>query len=340
MILKERDEREHRDNDKFSQAGANAEEQKAFYLKRAFRDNPEVWVFNDLRYKATDNDVAQIDHLVLHRSGFILIESKSVTTRVRVNENGEWERLWNNRWPGMSSPIKQAERQAEFLRNGLQPERDKLLGKMLFGKIQMGFRKVPFEVLVAISDTGSIDRKGKSPEVTKADLIPDRVREIVKRHKKARSLFSPTNLNLKCYDGIFHFKDEEIEAIRIWLIDHHYPESLECAGAASKQNPSVHEPATPYVSPTPKSSSLVVTHPDTPPTSGVGKCRECGKQSQIIWGRHNYFWKCPSCGTNMPIKEYCPKCRGKLKLRKRKNQFFKYCEPCSSGESLYYEAKH
>jgi hypothetical protein len=79
MICKERDKGKHPTHDKLSEAEARAEKQMAFYLKRAFRDDSEAWVFNDLRYQADDDDAAQIDHLVLHRSGFILVESKSVT---------------------------------------------------------------------------------------------------------------------------------------------------------------------------------------------------------------------------------------------------------------------
>lgn len=98
MICKERDASQQTDNDIFSQAGAKAEEQMAFYLRREFGSDPEVWVFNDLRFETESGDAAQIDHLVLHRSGFILVESKSVTSKVRARANGEWERIWNNHW--------------------------------------------------------------------------------------------------------------------------------------------------------------------------------------------------------------------------------------------------
>ena len=336
MICKERDEHEHPDHDKFSAAGAKAEEQMAFYLKRAFRDDPEVWVFNDLRYETEDDDAAQIDHLVLHRSGFILIESKSVTSKVRIHQNGEWERLWNNHWQGMPSPIKQVERQAEFLRNALEADQDQLLGKMFFGRMQMKFRNAPFEILVAISDSGSINREGDFPEVTKADLVPDRVREIIKRHKKARSLLS-LNLDFKSNDGIFNFKDEEIESIRRWLTGYHCPQTKANAtvqqGSSSPQPPvEIQPPASPAV---PVADIRNVVSPST----GLGICQKCGTQSEILWGKFGYYWKCPSCQANMPIKEYCPNCRGKMKLRKDKKRFFKYCEPCKTPESLYYEAK-
>ena len=83
MICKERNPSEHPEHDKFADAGAKAEAQMAFYLKRAFSDDPDVWVFNDLRFRSDEEDVAQVDHLVMHRSGFIVIESKSVTSKVR-----------------------------------------------------------------------------------------------------------------------------------------------------------------------------------------------------------------------------------------------------------------
>ena len=56
----------------------------------------------------------------------------------------------------------------------------------------------------------------------------------------------------------------------------------------------------------------------------------------IKWGRYGYYWKCLQCDTNMPIKEFCPSCKTKQKLRKEKNRFFIFCEPCET-EELYVE---
>ena len=338
MICKERDKREHPAHDKLSEAGAKAEEQMAFYLKRAFRDDPEAWVFNDLRYPADDDDAAQIDHLVLHRSGFILIESKSVTSRVRIHQNGEWESLWNKHWQGMASPIKQVERQVEFLRTALQAYRDQLLGKLFFGHMQMGFRNAPFEIFVAISDSGSIDREGDFPEVTKADLVVDRVRDIIKRHKKARSLLS-LNLSLKSNDGIYNFKDEEIESIRLWLTGRHCPQ-LSTANAPVQERSSLPQPPAAIQPPiVPAATVAQDVRSTVPPSTGLGICRECGTQCEILWGKYSYYWKCPKCQTTMSIKEYCHNCKTEMKLRKEKLRFFKYCKPCKTPESLYFEAR-
>ena len=334
MICKERDKLEHLDTDPFSQAGAKAEEQMAFYLKRVFRDDTQIWVFNDLRFVSDDGDVAQIDHLVLHRSGFILIESKSVTSKVRIHENGEWERLWNNHWQGMASPVKQVERQIDFLRLALNVEREKLLGKLILGTGQMGFRNVPFEVLVAISDRGSILREGEAREVVKADQVPDRVREIVRRHKKARGVLG-LNLDLKSNDGLYNFKDREIKAISDWLMHYHNPRPTKADVPSPPAAPTVQETSASYaaLSPATRSSPAGAE----PLRQGMGKCQKCGGQSEILWGRYGYYWKCRACDANTPIKEYCPTCKSKMKLRKAKTRFFKFCEACHT-ESLYYQA--
>ncbi len=92
MILKKIDSK--RSTDKFAKAGDKAEKQMAFYLERYFGDDERIVIINDLRLKL-NNDVAQIDHLVIHEFGFIIIESKSVTTKVSVNEQGEWIRHFN-----------------------------------------------------------------------------------------------------------------------------------------------------------------------------------------------------------------------------------------------------
>ena len=49
MILKERDKEEHPYRDKFSVAGAKAEDTLGFYLRRGFSHSTDAHVINDLR---------------------------------------------------------------------------------------------------------------------------------------------------------------------------------------------------------------------------------------------------------------------------------------------------
>lgn len=334
MICKERDPGEHPENDKFAVAGAKAEKQMAFYLRRAFVDADELWVFNDIRLKDDTDDRAQVDHLILHRHGFIIIESKSVSTGVSVNQHGEWVRFWNNRPQGMPSPIGQAKRQIEFLRRMLQANREELLGKAL-GIMQKGFRNCPFEILVSISDDGTIKREIELPEVVKADQVTDRIREIVKRHKKAASLFSKMEWN--SMDGVYNFSDAEVARISSFLLEHHCPLSaVSYANTAAAVK--VCEPHANYaVSPAPVAEQELVSAASPAVESGLGICDKCGEQCLIKWGRYGYYWKCIHCDKNMPIKELCTSCNQKIKLRKDRNRFFSYCDLCKTPEHLYCE---
>ena len=224
MILKERDAAEHRDGDDFSRAGAKAEQQMSHYLRRAFGDDPDVLVLNDVRLEVEDEvkEALQIDHLVIHRHGLILVESKSVTGRIRVNEQGEWVRTWSSGSRGMPSPVLQAIRQADLLKKALHASKDQILGKFLFGKLQKGFRNCPFEVIVAISDQGIIERGKEIPELCKADQVPERVKLILDRHNKA-ARFIGGNLGWSSKDGVMEFSEEERRLIASFIVEHHYP---------------------------------------------------------------------------------------------------------------------
>lgn len=176
MIIKEMDRVETDDPNLI--AGKKAERDVAFYLKRAFGDRHDVLVFNDLRLEY-DEDAAQMDHLVLTRYGLIIVESKSVTTKVKVNEHGEWMRLFNGSWKGMPSPVQQSQRQADFLGKFLRAHTEAVLGKIL--GLQKGFGNFRRDILVAISDSGIIERPKTLPlaEVVKADQVVDKISAII-----------------------------------------------------------------------------------------------------------------------------------------------------------------
>ena len=64
----EKEKQNEKTTNQLKQQGNSAEEQMAFYLRRAFADNKDVWVFNDL-YVEHNGEIAQIDHLVLFKYG-------------------------------------------------------------------------------------------------------------------------------------------------------------------------------------------------------------------------------------------------------------------------------
>ena len=73
------------------QAGNATERQMAHYLHRAFKDDPDAHVLNDLRLEDIEQPeqdgtvgVCQVDHLIIHRWGMFIVESKSVAEAVQV----------------------------------------------------------------------------------------------------------------------------------------------------------------------------------------------------------------------------------------------------------------
>jgi len=229
MIIKELERIET--SDPLSRSGFRAESQLAFYLNREFKDDTLFLIFNNLRFEKAE-DACQIDHLALHRYGMIIIESKSVTTRVEVNELGEWKRLFNNAWQGMPSPILQAQRQGKFLKNYLEANVETLLNKKLFGS-QSHFTKMPIDILVAISDSGIINRpqNDKLDLVCKADQIPDKVKAIVTEYRKKNSLF---NLSL---ETPYELEKDETLKITAFLLNHNKPATINASLSDTKPEP-------------------------------------------------------------------------------------------------------
>lgn len=168
MIAKELDP--FYSNDKFQVAGRKAEEQMAFYLRRYFASSDEIYVINGLKIHA-NGESAQIDHLIIHPNGMLIIESKSVAEKIAVTADNQWIRKFGEKSTGMKSPIVQAEMQKmvflQFAKN-----LDRFPNQFLGDNIQ---------VLVAISDGGFIDWLDRMPisNVLKADQICDAAIKVI-----------------------------------------------------------------------------------------------------------------------------------------------------------------
>jgi hypothetical protein len=164
-----------------AKAGQKQEQDVAFFLRRAFKAHPKVFVIND--YKFTFNDeTAQIDHLIIYPYGFILIESKSIKGEVKVNSSGEWARSLNNKWTGVSSPIKQVELQQKLLREMLCANQVNIINK-LFGIKQQTFGYRCWDNICAVSSSAIIDRdtmhKDISKQLVKTEFLVDKITDIM-----------------------------------------------------------------------------------------------------------------------------------------------------------------
>ena len=243
---------------KYQKNGYNAEKQMAFYLKRFFSDSDELFIINDLRLEY-EGEIAQIDHLIIHRYGFIIIESKSVTSKIVINEYNEWVR--NGR--GMQSPILQAKLQEQILKKVLKTYENDFFDKIKFLD-QLKFEDFKFDILVSISDSGIIQRHPDSDVdiVYKADQIPMQIEKIISNYKKQASFFS-----LK---DVYRFKKEKLKKLDKFLRQQHKSKYRE------------------YFCPQCRSKDLIIKYK----YNYYFKCNSCNKNISI----KGHYDSCNKCG--------------------------------------------
>jgi Nuclease-related domain len=309
MVVKELDE--FYGNGEQAEAGYKAEKQIAHYLLRKFHNAKDIFAINNLRFPWLDG-YTQIDHLIVHRFGLIIVESKSVSSKVKYNTHKEWHRLWNNSWIGMDNPVKQAERQAEAVKTLLRNNGDQLRGKLL-GLLQKGFKHMPVDCIVAISDQcNGIERPAKDPYrdiVIKADLVTDRIMEIITTYKKATGILSKS-------EPPWSIGKAELENVKDFLLSIHEPfQNKKNAVNLSDDR----------FKPKPAKKEKVRTY---------NRCPKCKGKITIRKG-YSYYWYCESCDKNFPIKHNCTECKQELKVRKENHNYFICCEPCNL-EALFY----
>lgn len=219
MILKDKDPIPT--NDSRTKSGDDAERQMAHYLKREFGKQDDCFVLNDLRLLdvSDQNEIAQIDHLLVTRYGFFVVESKAGD--IKIDARGQWIRVFDGRETGTQSAVNQAERQGKLLRELVQANRESLRGKYLFGKIQGGFLLALVECFVAVSDKGIITTAIDIPNLDKADNIPKLIRkrmDILEEKNKLLSL-----RNLFSTEVTWEMTLEETKAVAEFLLGKHQP---------------------------------------------------------------------------------------------------------------------
>lgn len=295
----------------FEKSGQKAEKQMAFYLDIEFKDIEDIVIINDLRIES-NGDVAQIDHLIIHRFGFIIIESKSVTTKVSINEFGEWSRTYNGKIKGMSSPTNQAQRQLDFIKRFLVKKNNLFFGERKI--LKTSITEFKFDFFVAISDDGIIQRskKIKIPEVLKADQVSSKVAKLIASYKVGF-----LDVFIKNKDVNYSFKDERFFKIIKFLYDSHKPKINKfLKEVTTKKEPTINLG-----------------------TFGSKYCK-CGSENiKICYGKYSYHFKCSDCKGNTAIKLKCNYLSCKPRIRKQGLNYYKDCESCNMS-ILYFKNKY
>ncbi|MXO49673.1 hypothetical protein GRI69_15595 [Erythrobacter vulgaris] len=126
-------------------SGQSGERRAAHFLGREFGTSQSIGIAHDLRLELGD-EVAQIDHLVIHRyqATAWVLETKNYAGRITCDEHGDWT-VWNRGKPrDIPSPLNQARRQCELLSRWLEANDIAAIDKI--------------QPVVLISPTSSVDR--------------------------------------------------------------------------------------------------------------------------------------------------------------------------------------
>lgn len=341
---------------KLAVAGYEAEKQMAFYLRRAFGESKDVFVFNDLKIER-NGEVSQIDHLVLHRFGFAIIESKSITGTVYVNKHGEFVREHGRNRKGMKSPIVQAKMQQDTLSKLLNDHKEQLRRKVLFGIHQARFGDERFAVYVAVADQGEIVRTGiDPPELFKADSIVEAIRDRLRFHQQAGGLggfaqvmFASKEKSDQLINAhLVPFESDELEKITRFLHSRHIEPSSRQKNDTNTNTtehgevaPTVHGEPPPLPSvPTPP--PIAKSRPTPPPLPYVvATCRHCESNAvQVRNGRFGYYFKCDHCQGNTAIKPKCDQCGKTAKIQKKLKEFNVVCKECGLTRLFFINTEH
>lgn len=299
-------------------AGDKQERDVAFYLRRQFKDRDDIYVFNDYAFSYKGEN-AQIDHLVVHRYGFMILESKSIFGEVKVNNTGEWSRSYKGQWSGIASPIKQAELQQKLLKQMLSDNVEQFLGKMLLG-IQQGVGGRKWDTLCVVSNSCILHR----------DNIPSNINaRIIKSEAVAEAVESVGGKGfIKAFlDTSPAFSKEELEAIVEYLL--------------KRVAPVAEPPEVPSVTEEPKASLLADAVEPAPEvesnTSQYLKCKKCGEANRLTgrYGKYGYYVKCDVCSTNTSMRIPCTRCGSTdVKVTKSKAEYWASCA-CSEPVLLF-----
>ena len=242
----------------------------------------------------------------------------------------------------MPSPIRQAKRQGEFLRTYLRRHDETLLGKLpvgmrilgkaITGSDQRGFRYLPVQLVVAISDSGRIQRLDgwHEPEkpfrvfVTKADAAAEKISDELERHRKGANL-----LNLLTGEyGIWAMSADEAAGVARFLAEHHTERRtspMEVRRVSERTEGT--------------------THPSATGAAIPPECKHCASTDLTArWGKYGYYWKCRGCGKNATMPTVCRACGAvghggrKVRIRKDRASYFRDCHECRHSERIWTEA--
>lgn len=286
-------------------AGIKGEQESAYLIDFHLKDSKNTAVIHDLRLDLGDGRVAQIDHLLIHRTyRFYVLETKHFSHGVKITDTGEFLRWndWKKTFEGMPSPLEQNERHATVLRKTAA---------------SIGLSEPHIESLVLVAPHARIDRPKHfdTSKVVKADQFMS----ALEKSLESGSFFSAVSGLVKTAvsDSIGEIAQKLVALHRPITIDYAAKFGLAPAPAPGK---------VPAVKAAPNQETL---------SQAQFQCRACGSGNiSIQYGKYGYYFKCGDCQGNTPIKLSCGHADHKERIRKNGLNFYRECGDC--GTSMLY----
>jgi len=294
-------------------------------------------VLHDLRLDLGDGRVAQIDHLLIHRTRrFYVLETKHFSRSVKITDEGEFLR-WNSfrkNWDSTPSPLAQNERHVQVLR--------KVLGTL-------GLGNCPIESWVLVAPTARIERPRRfdTSHVMRTDQFIERLNKSLENAPALGVLGGLLNTGLH----------DSIGDIARKLVALHSPSTTDymarfglareakTAGARASA-PAVAAEARAVVltaddqAGEPEAQDDVVALPE-PSTAASApgtapSCSACRSTALSIQpGRFGYYFACAGCGHTTPIELKCGRAGHDEGLRKDGMRFYRECAACGSSAPYF-----
>jgi hypothetical protein len=300
-------------------SGIKGEQESAYHIDFDFRDSEITSVIHDLRLEIGGR-VAQIDHLVIHRTHkFYVLETKSFSHGLKITDEGEFLRWndWKKTYEGMPSPIEQNRRHAEVLRDVLE---------------SLGYPKPEIESFILISPTARIDRSKvhPCPEVVKADQFTTAFKT-----RYLNSLNSVGGVLGGLSKALF---GDPAEVIAKKLVGLHKPITIDYeAKFGMRDVPPLADIRHVQAVAVPGFLAKIVTNSEASlaakeSETAAPSCKSCGSSDLTMeYGKFGYYFKCKSCAANTALKIGCEVAGHKEKIRKSKLTFYRECEQCGSS---------
>lgn len=258
-------------------AGVSNEKDSAYHIDFRFGQSRNWVVLHDLRIEEKGR-VAQIDHLLINRFlEFYVLESKSYSSGVQINDQGEFSIWVGRRSVGIASPIEQNQRHISVLRDLLDA---------LPMPSRLGIRLNPsLQSYVLVSERATIkrpaERLAEYSSIIKADMLATKIDREVDEAGALKALSSVAKM----------VSSEAIESIGRLLVMEHKPHAVNYVAKFGLKEESIPQ------------AVVDTVHEPAPPPLEAPVCEKCGSAMVARVAKRgenagNEFWGCsryPAC---------------------------------------------